>query len=62
MGTLNDDDYDYVYELDEETRELVNENEAGPSGGARGEEERTLAVEGYYVYNIVEDEDEEDDD
>ena len=62
MGTLNDDDYDYVYELNEEARELVNENEAGPSGAARGEEERTLAVEGYYVYNIVEDDDDEDDD
>ena len=27
LGTLNDDDYDYIYELDEETGELVNESE-----------------------------------
>ena len=52
LGTLNDDDYDYIYELDEETGELVNESEAAEGvyvDGVVEETERPISVESMYV-------------
>ena len=54
MGTLNDDDYDYIYDLDEETRELVNESEATGNRTSRGDARNQSASEGVYVNNEVE--------
>ena len=52
LGTLNDDDYDYIYELNEETGELVNESEAAEGvyvDGVVEETERPISVESMYV-------------
>ena len=48
LGTLNDDDYDYIYELNEETGELVNA-EGVYVDGVVEETERPISVESMYV-------------